>query len=40
MRVSEAKRVSEDALFLGEKAMYQAIYVYGTCVMRVLLYMG
>ena len=40
MRVSEAERLSEDALFLGEKAVYQAIYIYSTCVMRVLLYMG
>ena len=40
MRVSEAERLSEDALFLGEKAVYQAIYIYSTCVMCVLLYMG
>ena len=33
VRVSEAERLSEDALFLGEKAVYHIICV-STCVIR------
>ena len=40
-RVSEAERLSEDALFLGEKAMYRlsmlALVLYGLSVKRVFL---
>ena len=37
MRVSEAERLSEDALFLGEKAMYQDL-CYACVIMHVSFY--